>query len=192
MDVDARLKKTAEELSQMIAVELGHTDVRIAVHPDLGLGWRPTVITTAPEIVQRQQAVEAIADKLRADGFRLVEIGIGLKVRFRKHRTPARFCAGHHRRDLRCRGAPVRYGTETLGSCPCRREYFSMGLAKRSRNRRLAVTVACSVGSLSTAVSVHSVLASKHTAFCRLNDAGAVGSTKSIGALYSAVCEFRL
>jgi hypothetical protein len=58
---------TAAEIEDMILARLGGAGVRIGVHRDPVYGWHPTVYTTPERAVGTQQAVEGIANELRAD-----------------------------------------------------------------------------------------------------------------------------
>jgi hypothetical protein len=58
---------TASEFEEMILARLGVVGARVGVHRDPVYGWHPTVYTTPERAVGTQQAVEGIANELRAD-----------------------------------------------------------------------------------------------------------------------------
>jgi hypothetical protein len=66
MAVQAKERKTARELEDMIAGRLGIGGTFIKVHADPAYGWHATVMTAPAQAVRAQQTVEEIAKELRA------------------------------------------------------------------------------------------------------------------------------
>jgi hypothetical protein len=66
MAVQAKERKTARELEDMIAARLGIGGTFIKVHADPVYGWHATVMTAPAQAVRAQQTVEEIGKELRA------------------------------------------------------------------------------------------------------------------------------
>jgi hypothetical protein len=57
--------RTAEQLSDMIASELGVRDVHVQIRKDHAYGWQPIVVASPGDLIGYQRRVEQIANRLR-------------------------------------------------------------------------------------------------------------------------------
>jgi hypothetical protein len=62
----AKQGKTARELADLIAQQIGIGGVMVAVNPDPIYGWHPTVITAPAQAINAQILAEKAAQELRA------------------------------------------------------------------------------------------------------------------------------
>jgi hypothetical protein len=57
--------RTAEQLSDMLVVALGVSEVQIRVRKDHAYGWQPTVVSCAGDSIGFQRRLEEIARRLQ-------------------------------------------------------------------------------------------------------------------------------